>query len=783
MARITDDRLKKDFQADLLEYWRIVVKRKWAIFSVITIFMVLSLVYSFTATPVYRATSNILIEEPTSNMLTLQDILSSAGQGTGLTTQFFNTQLKILGSRTLAERVAKKMNLAARPELQAPVKISASLFQNLKSFVTLKWLSRSGGTGEAADSAALKADPYTVYTKFIQKGLTISPITDTNLVDVNFKSIYPRLATDIVNNVIDEFISFSIETRYVATQQTSEFLNEQIAQLRDDLAAKERELQRYGEDKKLLSPNDKESNVVNKYSEVSKAQTDATIKRIKAEAELNELRNLQIDAMPQFVSNPLVQSLRSSYAQLKSEYEEKRKILQPEHPEMTALKAKMDSTKSELLGEIQKAKDAAAMDLRSAQNTERSLKELLETQRTDVVKMNNNSILYRAIQIDVESKTTLLNSLVAKQNETLVSARLTGLRTSYIKVVDLAQVPDKPVGPIPLREAAIALILGLIFGLGFAFLADFVDNTIKEPEDMEHLTGLPSLGVIPQFAVNGAGRKYAYSSKYRYRYNYRYGKSQNAAEDEMMAGVTEVELINHLFPKINIAEDYRTVRTSILFSLPGKGPRAMMFTSSSPQEGKSATVANLAISFAQLGVKVVVVDADLRKPRQHKIFKVKNTGGLSDYLTGRRAFDEVIQKTAIEHFWLVSSGSHPPNPAELLNSEMMKDFVRSLKERFDVILIDTPPVMAVIDPVIVSSYVDSTVIVLRTGKAARKPVLRTVSELRRAQAKIIGVVFNGAKARVHSRYGRYTPNYMYEYYQEKPADEARPADASQRRSA
>lgn len=781
MARITDDRLKKDFQTDLLEYWRIVVKRKWAIFSVITILVVLSLIYSFTATPVYRATANILIEEPKSGMLTLQDILSSAGSGNGLTTQFFNTQLKILGSRTLAERVAKKMNLAARPELQAPVKLSASLFQGLKSFVTLRWLSRSGGGGAAADPAAVKVDPYTAYTKFIQKGLTISPITDTTLVDVSFKSVYPRLSTDIVNTLIDEFILFSIEARNEATQQTSEFLNERIAELRDDLAAKERELQKYGEEKKLLSPNDKESTVVNKYSEVSKAHTDATIKRIKAEAELNELRNLQIDAIPQFVSNPLVQSLRSAYVQFKSDYEEKRKILQPEHPDMAALKAKIDSTRTELLSEIQKAKDAAAMELRSALSNEASLKQLLETQRTDVVKMNNNSILYRAIQIDVESKTTLLNSLVAKQNETQVSARLTGLGTSYIKIVDKAQVPEKPVGPIPLREAAVALILGVILGLGFAFLADFIDNTIKEPEDMEHLTGLPSLGVIPQFAVNGTGRKYAYSSKYRY--NYRYGKSSNAAEEAMMASVTEVELINHLFPKINIAEDYRTVRTSILFSLPGKGPKAMMFTSSSPQEGKSATVANLAISFAQLGVKVVVVDADLRKPRQHKIFKVKNTAGLSDYLTGRRSFDEVIQKTAIEHFWLVPSGSHPPNPAELLNSEMMKDFVRLLKERFDVVLIDTPPVMAVIDPVIVSSFVDSTVIVLRTGKAVRKPVLRTVSELRRAQAKIIGVVFNGAKARVHTRYGRYTPNYMYEYYQEKPADEARPADASKKRSA
>ena len=775
MARITDDRLKKDFQADLLEYWRILVKRRWAILSVVTVLMVLSLIYSFTATPVYKAISNIMIEEPTSSVLTLQDILSQSGSSNGLTTTFFNTQLKILGSRTLAERVAKKMNLAARPELQAPVRLSSSLFQNLKSVLTLKWLSRSGSAGESANPQAVPADPYSPYVIMILKGISISPVTDTNLVEVSYKSIYPRMATDIVNMLVDEFVRFTIETRYEATQQTSEFLNEQIAQLRDELAAKEKELQRYGEDKKLLSLNDKESSVVSKYTEVTKAYTDATLKRIKAEADLQQLRSYKIDAPPQFISNPLIQTLRSSYSQLKTEYDEKSKSLGAGNPEMIQLKAKMDSTKSELQSEIGKAIAALETDLRAAQSLEGSLKALQETQRADVSRSNSDGILYRSLQVDIESKKSLLNQMVSKQEEAMVSARMTGMGTSYIKIVDRAVVPDKPFGPIPLRNAAVALILGLIFGVGFAFLADFIDNTIKEPEDMEHLTGLPSLGVIPQFAVNGTGRKYGYTS--RYRYNYRYGKARNAAEEEKMAGVTEVELINHLFPRINIAEDYRTVRTSIMFSLPGKGSKAMVFTSSSPQEGKSATVANLGISFAQLGVKVVVVDADLRKPRQHKIFKVKNTSGLSDCLTGRRSFDEVIQKTAIDSFWVVPSGPHPPNPAELLNSEMMKDFVRLLKERFDVVLIDTPPVMAVIDPVIVSSYVDSTVIVLRTGKAARKPVLRTVSELRRAQAKIIGVVFNGAKARVHTRYGRYTPNYMNEYYQEKPADEAKAAVA------
>jgi len=502
MARITDDRLKKDFQADLLEYWRIVVKRKWAIFSVTTVLVVLTLIYSLTATPVYKAVSNILIEEPTTNLLSLQDILNQAGPATGLTTTFFNTQLKILGSRTLADRVAKKMNLAVRPELQAAPRLSSSLFESLKSLVTLKWLSRARGD-DGPDSPGAAADPYTPYARLIQRGVSISPITDTNLVEVSFKSVYPRLATDIVNMLVDEFVRFTIETRYEATQQTSEFLNEQIAQLRDELAAKERELQRYGEDKKLLALDDKASSVVNKYTEVSKAYTDATIKRIKAEADLNQLKSLNIDSPAQFVSNPLVQTLRTSYAQIKSEIEEKSKTLGPGHPDMIQLQAKLDSTKSELQSEISKAIKAQEAELQAARTNEASLRGLQETQRADVSRTNSDAILYRSIQVDVENTKNLLNQMVAKQKEAQVSARMTGMGTSYIKIVDRAVVPDKPVGPIPLRNAAVALILGLILGLGFAFLADFIDNTIKEPEDMEHLTGLPSLGVIPQFAISG----------------------------------------------------------------------------------------------------------------------------------------------------------------------------------------------------------------------------------------------------------------------------------------
>jgi succinoglycan biosynthesis transport protein ExoP len=243
-----------------------------------------------------------------------------------------------------------------------------------------------------------------------------------------------------------------------------------------------------------------------------------------------------------------------------------------------------------------------------------------------------------------------------------------------------------------------------------------------------------------------------------------YASYGQTADDRngLLPEVSEIELINHLFPKFSISEDYRTVRTSLLLAHADGTPKTICFTSSLPQEGKTATVSNLAVSFAQLEGKVLLIDADLRKPRLHSVFKARNTTGLSTYLAGGASFEEAMQKTSINNIWIMCSGPHPPNPAELLNSKRMKELFKTAKARFDHILIDTPPVLAVIDPVIVSAQADCTVLVIQAGKTTRKALSRAVEDIRKAKADIVGVVFNEVRLSHRGEDSAYH-YYQYEY--------------------
>jgi capsular exopolysaccharide synthesis family protein len=264
---------------------------------------------------------------------------------------------------------------------------------------------------------------------------------------------------------------------------------------------------------------------------------------------------------------------------------------------------------------------------------------------------------------------------------------------------------------------------------------------------------------VPYLPPEGASdkKKRGYRSYYRY---YSYGEKKKESEDSMPE-ITEIELVNHRYPKFSISEDYRSVRTSILLSYADNPPKTIVFSSALPKEGKTVTAANMAVAFAQLKERVMLVDADMRKPRLHRIFNVKNVGGLSGYLTSKVPFDKAVQQTSIENIWLVPSGPVPPNPAELLNSKKMQVMMDELKKGFDVILIDTPPLQAVIDPVIAASMADATVMIVKAGETPEKPFLQSVEDLQRGQSRIMGVVFNELKL---ERGGYYSyAGYKYKY--------------------
>jgi len=418
-------------EIDLLEYGRIVLKRKWVLVTTAAVLVALAAVLSFTKAPLYRATATLLIDEPGSSMLNIQDILNYGGYyRTDYLGTYFNTQLRLITSRSLAERVARKMNLAGRPEMRSG--------QGARSEARRK-KSSTGEDGTGGPPLAQAA-----YAFVVLGGLSIQPVEETRLVYVSYTSPYQLLAADVVNTLVEEFVDFSVETRYEATKQTSEFLTEQIAQLRDDLKRKEQDLQKYGQDKNLLYLSDNESSVVNKFADVNAAFTEAQIDRYSKESVYLELRNLKVDALPQSVSSPSIQALKNTYSQVKSEFEEKSQFYKPDYPEMTKLKARLDATKNALEDEINKAVDSAEAEYRTALQKENRLSGLLETQRADVARMNNNAIFYRTLRTEVENLRTLLSTLVTKQNEIQVSSQMGGLRTSNIKVVDRALVPNRP---------------------------------------------------------------------------------------------------------------------------------------------------------------------------------------------------------------------------------------------------------------------------------------------------------------------------------------------------
>jgi len=655
------------------------------------------------------------------------------------------------------------INLGTRPEYRAGAASRANPVRGLKSLLSLRWLFPKKAPESNPESGAAPVSDYSSYAFTVMGGLSIAPIPETRIVMVGFTSPSPTLAADTVNTLVEEFVAYSVESRYEATKQTSNFLSDTIAQLREDLKRKEDDLQRYGKEKNLLFLNDKESSVLNNFTDVNNAYNDARIDRYNKESLYRELRGLDINALPESVNSATIQSLKTTYLQAKSDYDEKSKIYGPEsaYPDMVKAKSRLESTKTNLEEEIRKAVRAAEADYRAALTKEKHLQGLLEAQRTDVQTTNNNAVLYKSLETEVESIRNLLSQLLARQNEIQVSSQLGGLRTSNIKIVDKALVPRGPFTPNTKRNLMMALFLGLFGGVGLIFLVEFLDNTVKSPEEVEKLTGLPSLGIIPYLSPDGfKKRREPYG-----RYDYSYG-SEAEPQGEAIPEVSEIELVNHLFPKFSIAEDYRTVRTSILFSHADGAPKTISFTSTLPQEGKTATVSNLAISFAQLEGKVLLIDADLRKPRLHKVFQIRNMAGLSGFLAGKTPFEEIIQRTTVENIWIIPSGPHPPNPAELLNSKRMHDLLSLVKDRFDVTLVDTPPVLPVIDPVIVSSLVDSTVFVVRAGRTTRRPLAKAVSEVRRSKAEIIGAIFNEVRVGRQALGTPYYHYYQYEYTEE-----------------
>ena len=763
-------------EINLREYWDKIRLRKRTVLTFAAVVVALTAFWTFIQRPVYTAKGTLLIEkEP--NILSFEQVF----QIETMRDDFYQTQYRLLSGRTLADDVINRLKLYENEEFVGKP-------DRRKKF--------PDPTGHAFRENLVDS--------FLRR-LQVKPVRMTRLVEVSFNARDPKLAAECVNELAAAFIDLNVNMKYAATEQATEFLGTQIKTLQADIEQKSRELQDLEAKANIVALGEKETTIIDRLGELNKALTEAQIDRYKKEATYKELKNVTPDFVPEAINNPLIQRLREDYVKLKREYQKMEERFQPDFPELQRTKVEMESARRSLENETQNLVKGAYSDFQTALRKEQSLEAAFNEQKSAAFQMNSSAVLYNGLKIEVQNKKNLLDSLLRRESETGVEARLKGLRTSSVRVVDRAREPVRPSSPRKARNLALALLLGFAGGVGLAFLFDFLDNSIKTSEDVERYAGLPTLGVVPRFTANGTERGYLYGRRKKEKEPKRLeagkdgkgaggaGAGTGDAKDVVITAAAEssgtagagagasvpmatagvpgsaaampvhpkmIELVPFHFPNSRLAESYRSIRTSLLLSSADQPVKTMIVTSALPGEGKTVSVANLAVTLAQSGKTVLIVDADLRKPRQHRVFNVKNTYGLTSYLTDSTELRKVVKTTAVPNLCLVNSGPTPPNPAELLGSEKMAAFITLLRDKCDYILFDMPPMLEISDALILGARVDGIVLVVHGDKTSREALKKTREKLDLLKVRTLGVIINNLNV---DRHGYHYKDYYYHY--------------------
>lgn len=727
----SDNILLMDERFHIEKYWRI-IKPRLHILLIITLFVTAAAYIKLsTVTPIYEATGLLMIEPEYKNVI----MFDNRPYISGFRNEYFNTQIRILQSRSLGKKI--------REEFHSTFRINGNL----------------QGVNPA---------------NILIQGPKVEPQEATHLVEVSYRSTHPEAAARMVNLLFDKFIEFKQDLKSQSSIKAGEYISRQIKKLQERLSRKEKEMHNYSNRKELFYISKEDSTVVKKFSDLNQAYTDAQIERINKEALYQELKEMSYENIPEVSKSQLIDKLKNTYSGLESEYNRKAQIFKASYPEMVRLKSQMETLQERIEKET---KDIALQALRNAQSEyesakkkENSLLQLLDRQKEAILSSSADAIRYKSLDIEVQNMRSLLNYLVRKQEESEVSSRVDKIQTSNIKVIDNAIVPENPVNIGKQKTLMLAVLFGLALGLGVIFLVDYLDQTIKTPEEVKMLLGLPALGIIPSTKAKDVK---AYDS-YHYKYSYKYGNPGNPKKPEKKKNNPkphDIELINFLEPDSLFVEKYRLIRTSIMLSVPKEPPRVLAISSALPSEGKTATTINLAVSFSQLGKRTLIIDGDLRKPRIHKIFKIKNSAGISSYLAGRVEFNRVIHKTNIPNLFVVPSGPLPPNPVELLDSEVMAKMLEKLLEKIDFIFIDTPPLVGIVDAIVIAKHTQGLILVTWSGKTHRKALEKTKEELDQFNIRTLGVVLNRAheKRKVYG-YNYHAYQYRYKYKTEEPEE-------------
>jgi len=721
-------------EANLAQYWEIVVRRRRLIIACLLISIAAGLIVTMMTKPAYQSTAVVDIESKHNSPVNFD----REGYGGG-DPEFLPSQTQLMQSREIAERVVKRLNLLAD-----------------KDFNPKRWQKyRPDATGkvpvpteQALIGAALD----------VQGKIDSTIIRGTNLVEITVTAPTAKLAADMANAVAESYEEWNGESRYKSIGQSARFLAAQIDQAKSELDAKEKELLTYGQRRDILSTSDTTVNpAAARLDATSRDLGAATADRITKEARYQELRNMPNDSIGEGVGAAAVVQIKSDLQKLEREYQDKLAIYKPELPAMKQLQKQIDNTREELAAASKdaaaKAIEIARTDYMSALRREQSLEAATKTQRNDAYAQGTDTVEYKNLRVEIDTKRALLDNLLRQQGETEVVSRLRDDQTAFARIVDRALPPGKPFKPSYQKNLVIFLFLGSVLGVGLAFVMSYLDRSLRTPEQVEQLLQLPALGVIPSVehvagAVSGLRR----------------GLLAGRRADTGKRA-TSIEFLPHEEPRSPISEAYRAFRTALLLSRAG-GVKSVVVTSSFPQEGKSATAVNLAIVLGQLGKRVLLVDADLHKSRIHELFEIPNRVGLVSILAENLEPSRAIVKTAYPGVFVVPAGPETPNPSALLSSDAMRKFMELAATNFDHVVVDTPPVLLVSDTLVFAQQTDGAVLCVHGGETPREQVKRAQERILRSGVSVLGVLIN----RLEPERGHYYRPYAYEYGSERPAE-------------
>jgi len=715
----------------LLDYWRVLARRRHLVLACLVGIVAVATVLTLVATPLYRATATLQIARQGPDILTYQDVLNVDPSWADYQ-DFYQTQYKILQSRTVLRIAAERLDLVNRPEFATRRESPGARFG---AWVRARLRPARHGEPDPTDLALL----------FLVNGLTIHPVRSSHLVKVSFTDRDRALASDTANAIATAYQEFNLRSRYSATAQASEFLTKQVAQVQAEIAGMESRLQDASVRKEILALRDDTTNITSQALADLSAQSVAAKGRLAlAEARLAALQSGVPDSLAEVLASPLILGLKSQYAEIERRRSQLAERFGADWPAMRQLDEELSQARERLeietRGIARQVRSVVEADHARARAEVESLGRRVDEQKLEVQRVNRDAAEVASMKAEIDTRRRFLADLVGRQSQTEVSDRLRDTQASNVRVVDPAEIPEQPVSPRKRFNLVVAVLLGLAVGVGAAFLADHVDNTVKGEQDLERTAKLPVFGHVPLFeplrAVPDAG----------------------AAQ----AGTQHpIGLASWLDPRSAFSEAFRNLRTSLLLASPDRPPRIIVVTSCEPSDGKSTVSVNLAVVLTQLGRRVLLIDSDLRRPRLHRIFAVGNAVGLSSLMTGNATFEDVVQDCDIPGLALVSSGPLPPNPSELLQSASLQAMIERLRSsgEFDHVIFDSPPSVQVADSLILAARADATIVVVRSGKTARDSLVAGVARLRQAHVHVSGAVLNAVREQ-----DGYYYQYKYRYY-------------------